>query len=81
MNDYIRFITALIAGAIIGISLYRLLISKKLPLSSVSGIALGGSSMGALGGIILASVYGLDDTKILFWGLPCLIAILGAMVS
>jgi len=79
MNNYIRFLVASFVGILIGMYLYRLFVSMRLQLSANIGAALIGASMGALGGIILVTAYGLDHVSFFYWGGPCLIAIIGAM--
>jgi hypothetical protein len=75
MNDYIRFVIIALAGMSAGVVLYRVIGKTKFPISSLVGIALGGSAAGALAGMILVSVFRIEDIFMAAWGYPLLISL------
>ncbi len=75
MNDYIRFTIVTIVGTLTGVMLYWIVGKTKFPVSSLIGIALGGSAAGALAGMILVSVFRIDDIFMAAWGYPFLISL------
>ncbi len=75
MNDYIRFTIVTVAGASAGVMLYWVVGKTKFPVSSLIGIALGGSAAGALAGMILVSVFRIEDIFMAAWGYPFLISL------
>ena len=80
MNEYWRFLVATIIGTMLGVVLYRAFGDKKSPISSSIGIALGGAGMGGLFSVMLVpTIYDLDKSALFLWGLPCLVATLGAL--
>ena len=75
MNDYIRFIIVTVFGASAGVVLYWVVGKTKFPVSSLIGIALGGGAAGALAGMILVSVFRIEDIFMAAWGYPFLISL------
>jgi hypothetical protein len=75
MNDYIRFVIVTVVGASAGVMLYWAVGKTKFAISSLIGIALGGSAAGALAGMILVSVFRNEDILIATWGYPLLISL------
>ncbi len=75
MNDYVRFIIVTVVGALVGVMVYWAVGKTKFPISSLIGIALGGSAAGALAGMILVSVFRNEDIFMAAWGYPLLISL------
>jgi len=75
MNDYIRFVIVTVVGTSAGVTLYWVLGKTKFPVSSLIGIALGGSTAGTLAGMILVSVFRIEDIFMAAWGYPFLISL------
>ena len=75
MNDYIRFVIVTVVGASAGVMLYWAVGKTKFPISSLIGIALGGSAAGALAGMILVSAFRNEDIFMAAWGYPLLISL------
>ncbi len=75
MNDYIRFIIVTVIGTSAGVMLYWIVGKTKFPISSLIGIALGGGAAGGLAGMILVSVFRIEDMFMAAWGYPLLISL------
>ena len=75
MNDYIRFVVVSLAGMSAGAVLYWAIGKTKFPVSSLIGIALGGSAAGTLAGMILISIFRIEDVFMAAWGYPFLISL------
>jgi hypothetical protein len=75
MNDYIRFVIVTLVGMSTGVVLYWVIGKTRFPISSLIGIALGGSAAGALAGMVLVSVFRIEDIFMAAWGYPLLISL------
>jgi hypothetical protein len=59
----------------VGVVLYWAVGKSKFHVSSLIGIALGGGAAGALAGMILISVFRIEDVFMAAWGYPFLISL------
>jgi len=75
MNDYIRFIIVIVFGVSVGVVFYWVVGKTKFPVSSLIGIALNRGTAGALAGMILVSVFRIEDIFMAAWGYPFLISL------
>lgn len=75
MDEYVRFLIITLAGTSIGVVLYRMIGRTRLPLSSLIGIGAGGAAAGTLAGMVLVSVFGVEDVLWAAWGYPLMISL------